>query len=321
MCRRRDGCGTIARLRHVSTSIIERPTQQCSSCGAIIELPVERVSDACSYCASQLVDTQRGETAIDRVAPFRVPKSAALSRLRSHLARRFWAPRSLRRLAAQGAVDVQLSGVLVPFYAYDAHCRSRYQARVGVHWYRTETVKGKDGKKKEKRIQETEWFPLEGSAVGQLHGHLESASNGLSAAEVVGLRGFDLGRAVGFDPHLLAGWRAELPSRTRALVDAEALHHIEAIEARRITRTILPGDTQRRVQIDCKVEVTSVRLVLLPVWITTYRHSGSVFRMLVNGQTGRCHGKAPVSRAKVVTAAIAVAVIGMVVLYLTGAWR
>ncbi|MEM6990734.1 MAG: hypothetical protein AAF721_09560 [Myxococcota bacterium] len=295
--------------------------RQCSSCGAVIDAPANEVATACAYCASHLVDATRGDAVIDRVAPFRVPKTAALDRLRQHLATRFWAPNALRRLAARGAVQAQLQGVLVPYYAYTAECRSTYSARVGVHWYRTEKVKDKDGKTRDKRIQETEWFPLRGSAVGQLRNHLECGSQGLTPYEATALRGFDFGRAVRFDPHLLAGWRAELPSRVRATVDREAVEHIRELEARRIRREVLPGDTQRRVTIDGTVTVQGVELVLLPVWITTYTHAGAVYRLLVHGQTGRCVGKAPVSRVKVGLAALAVAVLGVTILYLSGVLR
>ena len=287
----------------------------------MVELPAEQVAGSCSYCASQLVDVQRGDASIDGVAPFRVPKAAALDKLRQHLAGRVWAPSELRKLAAGGRVRAELKGLLVPFYAYDARCRSSYRAKIGVHWYRRQTRTGKDGKTRAEQVQETEWFSLTGSAVGQLADHLESASSGLSASDLVGLAGFDLGRTLPFDPHLLAGFEAELPSRPRADVDRDADESIRAKEARRITHRLLPGDAHRKVEIQCDVTVARVQLVLLPVWITAYRHGGEVFRMLVHGQDGRCHGAVPVSRTKVVGAALAVAALGVLVLWLWGVWR
>jgi len=214
-----------------------------------------------------------------------------------------------------------MRGVLVPFYAYDARCRSTYAAQVGVHWHRTETFKDKEGNKKTRQVQETEWFPLQGSAVEDLRGHLESASMGLPPSEVVGLGAFDLGRALKFDPHLLAGWGAELPSHARAQVDRNAVEHIRVMQARRIKRRLLPGDTSRSVSIKTETELLAVELLLLPVWVTTYQHAGKVYRLLVHGQSGRCHGEVPVSRAKVVTAALLVAVLGVIALYLWGVYR
>jgi hypothetical protein len=56
--------------------------------------------------------------------------------------------------------------------------------------------------------------------------------------------------------------------------------------------------------------------VLLPVWVAALRYGGKGHRLVVNGQTGRCHGSAPVSPVKV-TMAVVIAVLVAAVL----AWR
>jgi hypothetical protein len=291
--------------------------RSCPSCGAVITQPPQRISHGCSYCGSALVEADRGAVAVDRVGPFRISAAAAEERLRQHLAARWWAPERLRRAAREGKVDARLvEGVLVPFYAYDATCRSRYETRVGLHWYETKTVTGKDGERKREVERHTEWFPLKGSAVHQLRDHLVSASVGLSGLEVMALSPFDLGRTRPFDPRLLAGWPAELPSRSRGDTDRDAAEQIRAREIRRIGQEHLPGDAHRDTRVSCQVELGEAELVLLPVWVAALRHANRLHRMVVNGQTGRCHGHAPVSPFKVALAvALAVLVAALV------AWR
>ncbi len=290
--------------------------RSCPSCGAVVTQPRARISHACSYCGSALVEAERGTLEVDRVAPFRIPAAAAEERLRQHLAARWWAPERLRRAARAGTVDARLvEGVLVPFHAYDATCRSRYQTRVGLHWYETKTVH-EDGKRKRKVERHTEWFPLRGTAVSQLRDYLVSASVGLTADEVAALVPFDLGRTRPFDPRLLAGFAAELPSRTRDQTERDAAEQIRAQEIRRVCQQQLPGDTHRKTQVSCQVELCEAELVLLPVWVAALRYGGKVHRMLVNGQTGRCRGQAPVSPVKLAVA-VAVVVLAAAVL----AWR
>jgi len=296
--------------------------RSCPSCGAVVTQPPERISHACSYCASALVEVDVARPHIDRVAPFRLAATAAEDRLRQHVAARWWAPESLRRAAKTGRLDARLvEGVLVPFYTYDATCRSRYETKVGLYWYETKTVrkKGKKGEKDEteqKVERHTEWFPLRGTAVQQLRDHLVSASVGLDAKEVAGLRPFDLGRARAFDPRLLAGWSAEIPSRGRSQTDRDALQQIRSQEIRRISRQHLPGDTHRSTRVSCQVELAETELVLLPVWVAALRHGDTIHRLLVNGQTGRCHGSAPVSTTKIVVAVLLAAVMAALI-----AWR
>jgi hypothetical protein len=307
--------------------------RSCASCGAVVTQPPERISHGCSYCGSALVEVERGALAVDRVAPFRISAAAAEERLRQHLAARWWAPERLRRAARDGKafgarqgdepkgspklIDARLvEGVLVPFYTYDATCRSRYETRVGLHWHETKTVTTKKGERKQEVERHTEWFPLRGTAVQQLRDHLVSASVGLSAVEVAALSPFDLGRARPFDARLLAGWPAELPSRTREETDRDAAEQIRAREIRRIGSEHLPGDTHRDTRVSCQVELVEAELVLLPVWVAALRYAGHVHRLVVNGQTGRCHGRAPVSPLKVTIAVTLAVVVAALV-----AWR
>jgi hypothetical protein len=61
--------------------------------------------------------------------------------------------------------------------------------------------------------------------------------------------------------------------------------------------------------------------VLLPVWIMAYRYRDEVFRFLVNGQTGKCSGQAPVSQMKiavVVGAVLLVIALALMLLFCFG---
>lgn len=294
--------------------------RSCTACGAVLLLPPERVSAACSYCGSNLVDDLRTERSFDRVCRFRIGRRAAEERLRDHLRGAIWAPSEIRKLARGGQLRAdELHGVLVPFYRYDAITSARYRARIGLDWTReTHVVVG--SKRETKRERHTEWFPLGGSSVGQWADHLECASRGLGEREVAKLGAFDLGHAVAFDPRLLAGWESELPARGRAATDDRARGSIRELAARRLAERLLPGDHVRLDHFACDVELARVDLVLVPVWVASYRHAGKPYRLLVHGQDGRCVGRPPISPTKVSIAAAAFAAIVLLLLWIGGWW-
>jgi hypothetical protein len=280
--------------------------------------PTQAVSTTCSYCGSSLVDADRAMTSLDRVAPFRIPRRAAEARLREHLVRAFWAPEVLRKGARRRTLHAsELRGVLVPFHAYRAKVRGRYTARVGVHWHRTETVV-EDGKRRTNVVRETQWFPLSGTFVDELEAHPVCASAVLTKREVRGLLPFDFARAHRFDARWMAGWDAELPTRPRDEVDGAAIGEIRELEARRLRKWLLPGDAHEIETLHTDVELEGVDVVLLPVWMATYRQGERVYRLLVNGQTGRCCGWPPVSRVKISLAAAALALVVVALLWMTG---
>ena len=260
-----------------------------------------------------MVDVEHAGDAIARVAPFRMNRDTAAAKLRDYLRGRFWAPGAVKQLSVD---KKRLRGVLVPHWAFSGVVRSDYSARVGVYWYRTETYTDSDGKTRTRQVRETEWFPLSGTAARQVEDHLVSASLGLSEAESNALEPFDLGWATSYDPRLLSGYEAELPSIDSGRAARTAATELRDLEAERLQRELLPGDTNQLQSIQSKVEVESHDSVLLPVWIGTFQYEEQVLRLLVNGQSGHCAGRVPVSRVKV---AIAVAV-GVVLVLLLLLW-
>ncbi len=280
--------------------------KRCSGCGARVEFPAGAVSISCSYCSSPLVDDQRAESVIDKVAPFRVEQSVAQTKLGEFLSGKIWAPAQLRRLRFDPR---RLRGVLVPFWVYAGVVRSEYASRIGIHWYRTETYTDSEGKTRTRQVQETEWFSLDGSAACRVADHLVSASTGLSEPEANALEPFDLGWARPFDPRLVSGFEAELPSVDRARANQVAVEELRDREAVRIQAEVLPGDVRRLSHVSSEVTVERCEIVLMPVWMSSFKHKGRVHRLLVNGQNGRVIGQVPKSPLK-----IAAAVVGALVL-------
>ncbi len=260
------------------------------------------VADRCVFCESPLVaSTGDPSEHADRVAPFLLDRDGAASKLHAFLQGQWLAPKDVRHADR----PAELRGVLVPFWAHDGDARSRWSANVGIYWYRTETywvTVTRDGKTtremRTRTVQETEWFPSSGTHASSYAGQLVSGSRGLPEAEANALEPFDLGNALPWDARLLAGWVAERPTLDRIHAEEVARQEIAGRENRAIA-AFLPGDTHGQVSSQTDIDVSAVRLVLLPVWIATYRWRDEVHRLLVNGQTGEVVGEVPKAWGKV----------------------
>lgn len=338
------GAGSLTilqRLRASSVGILsplsESHMYACTACGAVVEADVVAVATRCAYCTAPLVDTKRATSTVDAIVPFRLSRRAALERLRAHIGDRWWTPEPLRALARRGQLQTEaVQGMLVPFFAYDATLRADYSARIGVHWHRKETVEVKRPRPKPdkagetihidpegpttrtKVVRETEWFDLRGSMGTQLEDHLVCASAGLSESRARRLEPFDLGRAVPFESKVLLGWNAELPSKARRDVDREAHATLSDLAREHLRREHLTGDAQRVRTMELDVEIHRVRLVLLPIWIATVRLGTSPVQIAINGQTGRCEGRIPTSKAKVAGVVLAVVALVLLIVWLGG---
>jgi hypothetical protein len=279
--------------------------RRCSQCGAEVSLAGERLSASCAFCDSPLVDGAAATEAIDAVVPFDVDRRRASELLQAWLARQWLAPEPLRRAAR--ADDV--SAVFVPFYGWDALARSRWSARVGVHWTRVETTTTMQNGKpvvRTRTVVETEWFPCSGTHAARWCNHLVSASRGLLEPEANALEPFDLGRALAWSEAAVAGVAAELPTVDHAAARATADAELRRRARDAVSAELLPGSTSADLDVATDITLDRVRLVLLPVWVAAVRGPRGPLRLLVNGQTGEVVGTAPKSWAKVGCAAIAI---------------
>jgi hypothetical protein len=69
----------------------------------------------------------------------------------------------------------------------------------------------------------------------------------------------------------------------------------------------VPGDTHRRLRASHRFDGVTVKLALLPLWIAAFHYRGATHRFLVNGQSGRVAGEAPLSIPRIALAAAALA--------------
>ncbi len=286
--------------------------RECPHCGAHVALPPGQLSQACAFCDSPLVAYDGKQEPVDLVAPFVLDQRQAAQRLKTQLKSSFWAPSKVRRLDPE-----DLRGVLVPFYCYDAVAHSTYKGRVGIYWYRTETyttiVNGKV-QTRTRTVRETEWHPVAGTHVASYDDHLVSGSQGLPEHEANELEPFDMGQARPFDPGLIAGWPAELPDVSHSQAEQTANQELADLENAAI-RSFLPGNEAGDVTNRTEMEISDVRLVLLPVYMAAYKHKGKPMRLLVNGQTGEVVGEIPKSWFKITVAVLlTIAVVGGAVL-------
>jgi DNA-directed RNA polymerase subunit RPC12/RpoP len=277
---------------------------QCQNCSATVVVEPGLRTAACPYCASPQV-VERPPTR-DMPNPELVMGFALSREPATELARRWLRQRSIFAVSGvrHAAIDA-IRGVYLPVYLYGATAHTRFAAEVGERY----TVQHKD--KSERR---TEWRPLEGVRSEYVSDVLVTASRGVPNAELEGIEPFDLRAIHRYSPAMIAGWIAEEPS-----LDFEHCLDLSRREAHaaagRKLPAFLPGDTHRGLRHETRFTEESLALVLVPVWVLAVRYDPRrpPFRLLVNGQTGKAWGQAPLSWAKIVLAVLGVVLAGLFV--------
>jgi hypothetical protein len=130
---------------------------------------------------------------------------------------------------------------------------------------------------------------------------LVGASGALTPNEMNEISPFDLSTGVPPEQMDLNNITVEQFSVGRKYARPLARQGLESLEQEACQRLYVPGRC-RNMKVNVRLEGLASEPVLLPVWIMAYRYRDQVYRFLVNGQTGKATGQAPVSFRKILAA-------------------
>ena len=284
----------------VMAEVVESASKhfRCETCGAEVATDPDIRSYVCPFCDSTYVveysPEVTGRKSPEFVIGFAVTQDKAEEAFRQWISTNTWyRPGDLER----AKVVERLKGVYIPFWAFSMLAKSRWAASIGEYWYRTETYTTVENGKtvtKTRRVRETEWWDLAGRHHRYYSGYLISGSRGLPQSLADRVKPFHLAGLKRYVPSYLAGWLSEEYS----VEPDDALVHCKQVFQNQEQSNIaafLPGDTHRGLRVSTAFSDINSDLILLPVYILSYRHGEKVYRFLLNGQTGKCDGDKPLS--------------------------
>jgi len=268
----------------------------CSGCGASMSYDASAKALRCPFCGSvDMVSKPDAQLLAPKwVVPFRLSREEAEQRMRKWLRGGFFRPGGL----SESARVAKMTEVYVPYWVF--------QAKTHTYWT-ADTNQTPPGAR-------AQWYPVTGEHEGSYSGLLIGASGAISPRETAAICPFDLSEGVPPDKVDLDNVIFEQFSMPRKYARPLAQQGLEASEAEACGACV-PGRS-RNVHVNVLVSEMSSEPVLLPVWIMAYTFRDKLYRFLVNGQTGRATGEAPLSLAKIagtVLTAIAI-VVGVLLL-------
>lgn len=272
----------------------------CDSCGAETIIQSNQLTTECAFCGSlHIRPQQQGEVLRpETLIPFKIDKRNALTKFKTWLKKRWFAPGNLKTLSR----EEKMSGVYIPFWTYDADTNSFYMAEAGTYYYVTETVyvTDSDGKRspQQKSVRKTSWSYTSGAFSHFFDDVLVCASKTDGKNLIKSLEPFHLKELVPYKNEYLSGFMAEKYSIGLEQGYNEAKSIIRS-NLHRMIHNQINADEVRNLKIQTSYSKVTFKHILLPIWISAYKYKEKVYKFLVNGQTGEVKGQAPVSAIKV----------------------
>lgn len=299
----------------------EKRVLACAGCGARTTVNYDAPTIQCGFCGSKNVNPEATASRLIApagVLPFRLGRGQATDKFRAWVGGSWLAPGDLK----SGAVLDNLHGLYVPFWTFDAHADSRWSAEAGFYYYVPVQARDANGRTVTTQERRVRWEPRDGAHQHFYDDLLEMASRNLTAQEthVRECGSFALEDVVDYDPRVLLGWEAEVYSIDLSESARKAQQTINDREEAACGR-LVGGDTQRNLRVDTTLTAQTFKHLLLPLWLCSYLYRGTLYRFLVNGQTGRISGDRPVSKWKVFFLILAGLVLLGLLAYLYGQSR
>jgi len=267
--------GPRAGLLPAETGLEETNALTCPSCAAEFLGIGPMLAMECPFCASPVAAGGRLHRHIrpHGVLPFGIDSAEAKQALRHWLRRHPFVPLALRRSLHR--VD-HMCQIYLPAWMFSASLSVDYAG------YRRQNH-GKYG-----GVEET-----------FLQGRLTEVISDAPIRGVTAVAPDMFERLTPWPVERLQPYRSEYLSGFQAAAYTLPLPEAETDFRQGVRRDafqVASRAVQGRItRLDVDISDLRVRLVLLPVWIMTYRHRGQAYQVAVNGQTGTVTGQLPVS--------------------------
>lgn len=251
-------------------------TLKCQGCGATFTLPPLHMSGSCPFCGStHVIETTASNELIqpEGIVPFQFDTDATLKHIRTWIDEQRFRPGDLDERAA----IARPCSVYLPFWTFDLGGQMNWTALVA-----------------EKHGDHTVWLPRSDIYLVYHDDLIVPASHSLPKSLMDQLMEFDTKALTPYASEVLADQPAEIYQVTMA--DASLVAREQAVHAAEqyVKQRSLGGERVRDLRLDSTgIIIELFKLVLLPVWITTYRYRNQSFTVAVNGQTGAVTGDVP----------------------------
>lgn len=296
-------CGARRQAAHQQQAAGPQRHFQCGSCGSQMSADPNQRSYQCPFCDAAMVvefsPDVTGRQAPEFVIGFAVTGDQARDKFRTWVkAGGMFRPGDLKGADIEG----KLRGIYLPFWSFSMLAHSDWSCQIGEYWYRTETYTTTDSQGKSvtrtRQVRETEWWPLSGRHQRYYSHYLVSGSKGVPQTYADRIQPFHLAALHRYSPTFLAGWLSEEYSVGEQEAMQRSMQEFHRQEHHHIAK-FLPGDTHTGLSVNTNFSRATSDLILLPIYLATYRYREKQFRFLINGQTGAIHGDKPLSKIKI----------------------
>lgn len=268
----------------------------CRKCGAESTFDESMKSVECPYCCTPLIEADAHEERLIQpsyLLPFKISDNEIRVHMLTWLSKRWFAPNKLKTRALHSN---RQQGVYIPCWTYDAQTNTDYAGQRGDNY--TVTVGSGKNRRTETR---TRWSSRSGHISLFFDDVMVPASKIITTQVMTEISNWDTMNMVEADNRFLSGFITEKYNINMQTGFTSAKSIMES-DIQYAIRQDIGGDKQRINSFKTRFSSIKFKLILLPVYMSSYTYNNKLYHFFVNGRTGRVTGDRPYSVAKITLA-------------------
>ncbi len=260
---------------------------RCNACGAEILSEGNVAATFCIYCQNPSIIRSRfeGKFKPKYLIPFKIPENKARELYKEWIGKRIFAPKQFRVL---GEIR-ELRGLYAPYWLFDCHA---------VGFVEGEGRNIKSYTRGNYRITETAHYSIKRTGSSSYAKVPVDGSENLPDPIMEGIEPFNYRELKEFSTEYMAGHFAEKYDVDQEKATKAFSPRIYKFLSSRLensgTRYDSTSYTNRKVNIG-QVKIT---YAMLPVYVLTNNYKNKRHTIIINGQTGKIFGEAPLSKGR-----------------------
>ena len=269
----------------------------CKMCGAESLYDEALTASTCPFCGSTSVmpvDDDEDIMAPGGVVPFEISKEKASTLFTSWLGHKIFTPTA----AKKSCKAENFAGIYLPYWTYDSETTSSYDAQLGYE-YRV-----KRGDHYETKVK---WKRYTGVYEEFIDDQVVYASKKTVNPSINAVSQFDFTKLKPYNPEYISGFVAERYTlglddgweQAKGFIQRTLKSHLGSK-----LRSTYNADRVGTINLSTVYDKVTFKYLLAPIWMASFKFNGKVYNFVVNGQTGKVAGKAPISWLRVAIAII-----------------
>lgn len=280
----------------------------CTSCGAELIADNTTAATFCIYCNSHSIIKSRfsGEFAPKSIIPFKVGKEEALEIYTNWISKKNFAPKEFKNKKKLE----KITGIYVPFWLFNNNVKGHLNGK---------GTKIRTWSDKDYQYTQTKYYNILREGTASYNGVPVDGLKEIDDSLMMGIEPYNYNELSNFSMKYMTGFMAKKYDVDAKEASAVANERVKEYMSSRLSKTVTGYSSFT--QNSNKVTITNMEYsyAMLPIYLLINEYKDKKYEFIINGQTGKIIGDAPIDRNSPIKFALLIFIISWIICVFGGA--